>query len=72
VPGLPAESPELPANLRDFSYTLEESEVGFNNFVVIECVIENMDWYFAHHQGNRRANFTYDMQALVYSSWLNS
>ncbi len=72
VPGLPAESPELPDNLRDFSYTLEESEVGFNNFVVMECVIENMDWYFAHHQGNRRANFVYEGQALSYSDWLHS
>ena len=72
VPGLPAESPELPDNLRDFSYTLEESEVGFNNFVVMECVIDNMDWYFAHHQGNRRANFLYEGQALSYSCWLYS
>lgn len=72
VPGLPTDSPELPEALRDFSYTLEESEVGFNNFVVVECVIESLDWYFAHHQGNRRARFAYDGQQLAYSSWLNS
>ena len=72
IPGLPTDSPELPETLRDFSYTLEESEAGFQHFAVIECAIENMDWYFTHHKGNRRASFIYDGQERTYSSWLNS
>lgn len=72
VPGLPADTPELPAALRDFAYTLEESEAGFVHFAVVECVVEHLDWYFTHHQGNRRASFAYEGKALVYQGWLNS
>lgn len=72
VPGLPTDVPELPEVLQDFAYTLEESEEGFRNFAVIECVISDMDWYFTHHKGNRRASFSYKGPELSYSSWLNS
>lgn len=72
VPGLPVDDPELPEVLRDFSYTLEESEAGFEQFAVIECEITALDWYFTHHKGNRRASFAYEGRELSYSSWLNS
>lgn len=56
--------------LSDFSYTLEESEAGFQNFVVVETTVEKLDWYYAHHTGNKRAGFTYENGLLKYSDWL--
>ncbi len=56
--------------LSDFSYTLEESEAGFKNFVVVETTVEKLDWYYAHHTGNRRAGFTYDNGSLIQADWL--
>ena len=56
--------------LSDFSYTLEESEAGFKNFVVVITNVEKLDWYYAHHTGNRRAGFTYENGLLKYADWL--
>jgi hypothetical protein len=56
--------------LSDFSYTLEESEAGFQNFVVVETTVEKLDWYYAHHTGNQRAGFTYDNGSLNQADWL--
>jgi 3-hydroxyisobutyrate dehydrogenase len=56
--------------LSDFSYTLEESEVGFQNFVVVETTVEKLDWYYAHHTGNRRAGFSYENGSLIHADWL--
>jgi 3-hydroxyisobutyrate dehydrogenase len=56
--------------LSDFSYTLEESEVGFQNFVVVETTVEKLDWYYAHHTGNQRAGFTYEHGLLKHADWL--
>jgi hypothetical protein len=56
--------------LTAFDYTLEESEIGFQHFVVVETVINWMDWYYTHSKGNRRARFIYDENKLLSSSWL--
>ena len=56
--------------LSDFSYTLEESEAGFQNFVVVETSVEKLDWYYAHHTGNKRAGFNYENGLLKYADWL--
>jgi hypothetical protein len=56
--------------LSDFSYTLEESEAGFQNFVVVETSVEKLDWYYAHHTGNKRAAFTYEKGMLIHADWL--
>ena len=56
--------------LTAFDYTLEESEAGFQNFVVVETCIDWMEWYYTHSKGNRRARFTYDKNKLSGSSWL--
>ena len=53
--------------LSDFSYTLEESEAGFKNFVVVITNVEKLDWYYAHHTGNRRAGFTYEKGILIHA-----
>ena len=60
----------LQDKLSDFSYTLEESEAGFQNFVVVETTVEKLDWYYAHHTGNRRAGFSYENGILIHADWL--
>jgi hypothetical protein len=56
--------------LTEFAYTLEESEVGFKYFVVVETVIDWMEWYYTHSKGNRRARFTYDHGMVSSATWL--
>jgi 3-hydroxyisobutyrate dehydrogenase len=56
--------------LKNFSYTMEESEIGFENFAVIETTVEEMDWYNTFHLGNRRAHFYYENGMLKAAEWL--
>jgi 3-hydroxyisobutyrate dehydrogenase len=71
----PSTSLELPSTglndaLTAFDYTLEESEKGFQNFVVVETCIDWMEWYYTHSKGNRRAGFTYANGSLSSATWL--
>lgn len=59
-------------SLGNFAYTMEESEAGFENFVVIETTVGWMDWYYTHSKGNRRASFEYENGVLKTASWLYS
>jgi 3-hydroxyisobutyrate dehydrogenase len=53
-----------------FNYTLEESEIGFNHFAVVETNVEWLEWYFTHHTGNKRAEFNFKNANLTNASWL--
>jgi hypothetical protein len=57
--------------LTSFAYTLEQSEMGLANFVVVETEINWMEWYYTHHTGNRRAVFRYAQGSLKEASWLS-
>ena len=54
----------------NMKYTMEESEVGFQQFAVVETQVDWMEWYYTHHTGNRRAVFTYEGNALKDSYWI--
>lgn len=56
--------------LKNFSYTMEESEAGFENFAVVETTVEHLDWYNTFHLGNRRAHFIYENNDLKIAHWL--
>lgn len=56
--------------LKNFSYSIEESEAGFENFAVVETTVEQMDWYNTFHLGNRRAHFIYENNDLKSAHWL--
>jgi pyridoxine/pyridoxamine 5'-phosphate oxidase len=56
--------------LTAFDYTLEDSEVGFEYFAVVETKVTWMEWYFTHNTGNLRASFDYDASSLIESRWL--
>jgi len=70
VDELPEASTGLNEALTAFDYTLEESEVGFQHFVVVETCIDWMEWYYTHSKGNRRARFNYKGKNLTGMSWL--
>ncbi len=60
----------LNQSLTAFDYTLQESEAGFQHFIVVETCIEWMEWYYTHSKGNRRAGFTYANGILSRATWL--
>ena len=43
----------------NFDYTMEESEKGYENFTVIQCKINSLEWLYLAAKGHRRAKFEY-------------
>ncbi len=73
VPSVPLRMPSTGLNpsLASFDYSTEDSENGYQNFVVVESAIHWMEWYYTHHSGNRRAVFNYENGRLRESSWVS-
>ncbi len=61
-PGTPiaTASTGLPSSLEGRSPTVEESERGWEQFAVIACHVQKMDWLCLNARGHRRANFHWD------------
>ena len=55
-PGSVTTSPTdgIPNHLRGIDPSIEESEIGFKNFAIIENHIENIDWLFLSSNGHKR------------------
>jgi 3-hydroxyisobutyrate dehydrogenase len=49
----------LPEHIEKENFTLEESEMGYQNFGIVVIQIQNIDWLWLHHAGHRRAYFDY-------------
>ena len=47
----------LPPHIEQEEFTLEESEVGKENFGVVGIKVESIDWVWLNHAGHRRAFF---------------
>ena len=58
-PGTESNNPTsgLKPELDNFEFTMEQSEVGYKNFTVIQCRIKNMEWLYLAAKGHRRARF---------------
>ena len=58
-PGTESPSPTsgLKPELDNFEFTMEQSEVGYKNFTVIQCTIKSMEWLYLAAKGHRRAKF---------------
>ena len=58
-PGTETPSPTsgLKPELDNFEFTMEQSEVGYKNFTVIQCKIKSMEWLYLAAKGHRRAKF---------------
>ena len=59
----------LSENIDNLKYTLEESEVGYKNFCVVENFIESIEWLFLAAKGHRRAYFSLKNN-LLEKKWL--
>ena len=47
----------LSENIDNFKYSIEESEVGYKNFCLIETFITSIEWLYLAAKGHRRAHF---------------
>ena len=58
-PGTLSDTPTsgLKPELDNFKFTMEQSEVGYKNFTVIQCKIKSMEWLYLAAKGHRRARF---------------
>ena len=58
-PGTESDNPTsgLKPELDNFEFTMEESEVGYKNFTVIQCKVKSIEWLYLAAKGHRRAKF---------------
>ena len=56
-PGTVSDNPTsgLNGKFNDFDFTKEESEQGYENFCVIKCKIQSIEWLYLAAKGHRRA-----------------
>ncbi len=59
----------LTENIDNFKYTIEESEIGFNNFCVVEFYIKSIEWLYLAAKGHRRAFFNLHKEQIE-KKWL--
>jgi 3-hydroxyisobutyrate dehydrogenase len=59
----------LTENIDNMKYTIEESEIGYKNFCVIENYIESIEWLYLAAKGHRRAHFSLE-NSSVKKKWL--
>ncbi len=57
----------LPEHIEQEKFTLEESEIGYQNFGIVSIQVQNIDWLWLHHAGHRRAYFDYETGSF---SWM--
>ena len=56
-------------HLKGIDPTKDESEIGYNNFTVIENIIKNFDWLYLDSSGHRRLNINIK-NSLPEFSWV--
>jgi pyridoxamine 5'-phosphate oxidase len=68
-PGTKSDTPTsgLKPELDNFEFTMEQSEVGYKNFTVIQCEIKSIEWLYLAAKGHRRARFDFENNK---DSWL--
>jgi len=59
----------LSDDVNNFKYTIEESEIGYKNFCVIEFFIESIEWLYLAAKGHRRALFKLK-ENTIQKKWL--
>ena len=71
APGSSASKPTsgLSDEVDNLKYTIEESEIGYKNFCVVETYIKSIEWLFLAAKGHRRAYFNLNEKQLE-KKWL--
>ena len=59
----------LTSDIDNLKYTIEESEIGYGNFCVIETFIKSIEWLYLAAKGHRRAYFSFKNNSLE-KKWL--
>ena len=59
----------LSENVDNFKYTIEESEIGYKNFCLIETFITSIEWLYLAAKGHRRAHFILESDS-VEKKWI--
>ena len=59
----------LKEDIDNFKYSMEESEIGYKNFCVIETYIKSIEWLYLAARGHRRAYFNLNKKHLE-KKWL--
>ena len=59
----------LTTQVDNLKYTIEESEVGYENFCVINLLITSIEWLYLASKGHRRAYFDLEKNQLE-KKWL--
>ena len=59
----------LTPEVDNLKYTIEESEIGYENFCVIETYIKSIEWLYLASRGHRRAYFSLKNNSLE-KKWL--
>jgi len=70
-PGIDSSIPTsgLTEDIDNLKYSIEDSEIGYENFCVIETFIKSIEWLYLAAKGHRRAIFTYKNNSLE-KKWL--
>ena len=60
-PGTVSSTPTsgLKPELDNFEFTMEQSEKGYKNFIVIQCKIKSLEWLYLAAKGHRRARLEF-------------
>ena len=59
----------LTSAIDNLKYTIEESEIGYENFCVIDTHIKSIEWLYLASKGHRRAYFYFNKNQLE-KKWL--
>lgn len=57
----------LPKHIEEEKFSLEDSEMGKQNFGIVAIHVESLEWLWLNHAGHRRAFFDYKK---AISSWM--
>ena len=59
IPGNDTSMPSsgLSKNIDNFEYSIEESEIGYKNFCLVQAFITSIEWLYLAAKGHRRAYF---------------
>ena len=60
----------LSENINNFKYSIEESEIGYKNFCIVENFIQSIEWLYLAAKGHRRAFFSLNND-LIEKKWIN-
>ena len=67
-PGTVSENPTsgLSTEKDNFEFTMEQSEVGYKNFTVVQCKIKSIEWLYLAAKGHRRAKFDFETNKNIW------